>query len=205
MHRNHIDKEFNRERLIYQYVRALDRGDADGIAAVLQAALDDPELDRVIEEIHLSYQEELQLTPVVTDAEIVRELVRKCLPSSFEEDLEDTPLTVGEVAARLKADRGVLPADQEANRFLLCSTETLPALLSIQEVKKLAERLGVQASDRYWRNFRDTAITMGMGRGQSHAQLAVAREERARREAVGNRQNKSSQPPRRKGPRKQGK
>jgi len=47
-----------RERLIYRYVQAMDRGDVDGIAAVLKAALGDPELARIITEIDLAFIEE---------------------------------------------------------------------------------------------------------------------------------------------------
>ena len=46
-----------REKLIYRYVQAMDRGDVQKIAAVLEAALNDPELDRIITEIDLAYQE----------------------------------------------------------------------------------------------------------------------------------------------------
>lgn len=192
MHKRDVDQNLSQVRMIHRYVQALDQGDVEEIAAILEAALDDPELDRVIEEINLSYQEELHLTPITTDAEVVRELVSKHILSAFEEEkLDEKPLTVGEVAARLQADRSVPSADQEANRSLLSSSELLPPLLSIQEIRKLADRLRVKASDRYWRNFRDTAITLGMGRGQSQAQLAAARD-RTQRKLQGEGQNSQS-------------
>lgn len=193
MHKRDVEPNLNRDRMIHRYVQALDQGDVEGIAAILEAALDDPELDKVIEEINLSYQEELHLTPITTDAEVVRELVWKHISSAFEEeDLNEKPLTVGEVAARLQADRSVPSADQEANRSLLSSSEPLPPWLSVQKIRKLADQLIVKASDRYWRKFRDTAITLGMGRGQSQAQLAAARE-RTQWKLQGGRQGQNSQ------------
>ncbi len=52
-----------REKLIYRYVQAMDQGDVEEIAIVLEAALNDSELDRIITEIDLAYQEEELLTP----------------------------------------------------------------------------------------------------------------------------------------------
>lgn len=53
-----VDKE--REKAVYQYVTALDRGDMEGIGAVLEADVNDSELERIIREINLAYQEEEQ-------------------------------------------------------------------------------------------------------------------------------------------------
>jgi hypothetical protein len=168
-----------REKMIHHYIQALDQGDIDGVAVVLEAALDDPELDRVIAEINLALQEEEQLTPTAVDAQLVRDLLRKHLPSAFHVDERDERLlTVGDVAARLQADRRVPTADQEANRRLLGSSAPLPTWLSAQAVSRLIAELGVAASDRFLRAFRDTAIMLGMGHRHSQAQLAAAREER---------------------------
>jgi len=142
--------------------------------------LDDPELDRIITEIDLAYQEEEELTPMVQDAQLVRDLIRKHLPSAFEaEETDDKPLTVGEVAARLKADRKVSTADEETNRLLLASSTPVPAWLSGKAIKKLAEELGITASQRFWQAFKETAILLNIGRTYSQTQLLAAREERA--------------------------
>ena len=47
-----------REWWIHRYVQAFDRGDAEGIEAVLDAALSDPDLSAAIDEINLGYLEE---------------------------------------------------------------------------------------------------------------------------------------------------
>lgn len=173
--------DFVRTQAIHRYVDALDRGDIDGIDQVLEAAMHDSELSRIIEEINLEYQDQDQLTPIAADAQLVRDLLQQHLSSAFDiNEPDETPLTVGQVAARLHAERRVPVADQEANRRLVVSSVPLPTWLSAQAVRQLAMELGVAASDRFWRMFRDTAITLGMGQSHKSAQLAAAREERAR-------------------------
>ncbi|MCA1633122.1 MAG: hypothetical protein LC802_05230 [Acidobacteria bacterium] len=185
----HKDKDNERVRtrelLLDRYVLALDDGDPEETAAVLdavyEAALDDPEIDRLIMEITRAYREERRLAPMDMDAELVRALLRQHVPSAFitHEHLKK-PLTVGEVAGWLQAQGRVRPGDEETNRSLLGSAAPLPKLLNAQEVKKLAAGLGVSASEFYWRVFRDAAITMGIARSNSQVQLA-ARERRMRR------------------------
>ncbi len=181
MPQQNIDQSsISHEKAIHRYVKALDEGDMAAIAEVLNAALDDPELEQAITDINLAYQEEEQITPIATDAEVIRNLLREHFPSAFEdmEEFDNQPLTVGEVAARLQVDRQVLPADQEVNRRLLKSLVPLPAWLSVQVIQQLATQLNVKASDRFWERFRDTAIALAMGRSHDQAQLAAAREER---------------------------
>jgi hypothetical protein len=174
-----------RERILDRYVLALDRGDLDDLSAVLdaayEAALDDPEIDHLITEINRSFRADAEITPITADENLVRELLRRHVPSAFisQEHLKRS-LTVGDVASKLQAQGRVQPCDEEANRSLLSSVVPLPKLLNAQEIKKLSIKLGVNASDFFWRAFRDVAITMGIGRSHSQAQLA-ARERKARR------------------------
>ena len=186
----------SREKAILCYIQALDQGDIEGVVAVLEAALSDPELDRLISEVNLAYHEEEQLTSDATDAQLVRDLLREHLPSAFDVDgLDDKPLSVGDVAARLQADHRVPPTDQEANRVLLNSSVPLPAWLSVQAVRRLITELGMTVSDRFLRVFRDTAIMLGMGHSHGQAQLAAAREERVHYNAVQKKHGQASQPP----------
>jgi hypothetical protein len=182
---NYHSELSSRDRTILRYVRALDAGNEAELDIILDATLTDPELDQAIEEINCAYQEELQITSTATDAQVIQALVQKHFPSAFDadEDLEEQPLIVGEIAARLQADRRVPMNDREVNRQLLKSNAVLPAWLSIHAVQQLAKQLNVQASDRYWRNFRDVAITLGMGRGHNQSQLAAAREKTNRKSA----------------------
>jgi DNA-binding phage protein len=178
MQRNKMKDFIFREKLIYRYVTALDQGDIGEVAAVLEAALDDSELNQAIVEINMAYHEEEGLSQFAADANLVRELLRKHFLSAFEEDTDEGPLTVGEVAARLQADRRISKIDQETNHLLLRSTIPVPTWLSISNVKKLAAELGVSASERFWDTFRDVAISLSMGRSHKQARLAAAREQR---------------------------
>ncbi|MEA5573850.1 hypothetical protein [Calothrix sp. UHCC 0171] len=171
---------YSREKAIHLYVQALDEGDMEVVAQILDIACDDLELEQIITEINLAYQEEEQITPIATDAEQVRNLLRKHFKSAFETEVSNPkPLTVGEVAARLQADRRILPTDDEANRILIGSSVLIPKCLSLQVIEELAAQLGIKTSQSFWRTFRDTAIMLAMGRSHSQAQLA-AREEKAR-------------------------
>jgi hypothetical protein len=174
-----------RELLLDRYVLAVDGGDLEGVAAALEAAYEasreDPEIERLIAEINLAYREEAGLTPLDADARLVREILRRCVPSAFEtHDHLQRPMTVGDVASRLQAQGRVRPGDEEINRALLGNSTPLPKPITAPAVKKLATGLRAGGSDLYWRSFRDEAITMGISRSHDQAQLA-ARERRSRR------------------------
>jgi hypothetical protein len=170
---------FVREQAVHRYVRALDAGNLDEITAVLQIAERDAELDRIIGEINNSYAEELVLTPTAQDAEQVRSILHTHLPRARQNVLNDAPLTVSEVVARLIADRSIPESDQETSLALLRIQMALPEWLSLAEIHKIGEQLRVEASDRFWKMFRNAAIQMSIGRGQ--AQMAAARQKRTRR------------------------
>ncbi|NJM21668.1 MAG: hypothetical protein HC836_15835 [Richelia sp. RM2_1_2] len=181
---------YSREKAIHLYVQALDEGDMEVVAQILDIACDDPELEQIITEINLAYQEEEQITPIATDAEIIRNLLRKHLHSAFEiiqeeekplifEDIdeEEKPVTVGDVIKRLQDINRVPSADKDIISKLFDSSIPLPVKLNIQAVRQLAVELGINASERFLDMFRDTAITLSMGRSHSRAQLAAAREQ----------------------------
>lgn len=167
------------ERSIARYVRALDAGNLDEIAAVLEIAEGNAELDRIIGEINWSYAEELGLSAATLESEQVRDLLHEHFPSAFDETDEIPPLTVGEVAAHLVANRQVSPAEQENILKLLRVHMPLPTWLSLPEIRKLSQQLSVSLSDRLLKAFREAAIQMSMGRGQ--AQMAATRRKSYRR------------------------
>lgn len=191
-----------REKAIFRYIQALDRGNIEGLGAVLEVALNDPELERIIREINIAYQEEEQITPIVTDAQIVRDLLHQHLHSAYANEdkpldddvenivskddadllisasVEDT-LTVGDVARSLQGAKDVPLAERDNIAKLLGSSVPLPASLSIHAVRELALQLKINASDRFLDIFRDAAIMLGIGRSQSKAQLAAARAQKS--------------------------
>ena len=87
-----------RDKLIHKYVTSLDNGDLEGVAFVLEAACHDPELERIVKEINLHYQEEEGIT--TSDSEFVRRLARKKareLCQSVLEPLVDNKLKSGKI------------------------------------------------------------------------------------------------------------
>ncbi|NMG18572.1 hypothetical protein [Brasilonema bromeliae] len=190
---NTNQQPYSREKAIQLYVQALDEGDMEVVAQILDIACDDPELEKIITEINLAYQEEEQITPIATDAEIIRNLLHKHLHSGFEiiqeqekplifEDIdeEEKSVTVGDVVKRLQDINRVPSADKEIINKLLDSSVPLPVKLSIQAVRQLAAELRINTSERFLNMFRDTAITLSMGRSHNRAQLAAAREQKSR-------------------------
>jgi hypothetical protein len=180
------ERAAHREKAIYRYVDALDRGELDALAEVVDLAIDDPELSQAIAEVNLALQQEMRLAPLSADAEIVRTLILEHLSTGELVQNEDLPLTVGEVAAKLKSDRRVPFTEEKVNDRLLNSQQPLPALLSLEATKQIGRELGLEAGDRFWRAFRDTAITLSMGRGRE-SQLLAARRQREGKNSIGTR------------------
>jgi hypothetical protein len=173
-----IERMRMRERLLDRYVLAIDSGDLEDMAAALDAAYeassDDPEIGHLITEINRAYEEEEGLTPLAADAHLVREILRRCVPSAFDtHDHLKRSLTVGDVASRLQSQGRVRPGDDKTNHALLGSTVPLPKPLTAPAIKKLAGELGAGGSEFYWRTFRDEAITMGISRSHDQAKLAA--------------------------------
>lgn len=183
---NNHERAVLREKAIYRYVEALDRAELEIVAGVIALAIDDPELSQAIIEVNSAFQQEMQLTPLSADAEIVRTLIHEHLGSGELAHTENLPLTVGEVAAKLKSDRRVPFTEERVNDLLLNNQQPLPALLSFEATKQIGRDLGIEASDRFWRAFRDAAITLSMGRGRE-SQLLAARIQREGRKSIGTR------------------
>ena len=183
---NDHERAVLREKAIYRYVEALDRAELEIVAEVIALAIDDPELSQAIIEVNSALQQEMQLTPLSADAEIVRTLIHEHLGSGELAHTENLPLTVGEVAAKLKSDRRVPFTEERVNDLLMNNQQPLPALLSFEATKQIGRDLGIEASDRFWRAFRDAAITLSMGRGRE-SQLLAARIQREGRKSIGTR------------------
>ena len=170
-----------RDRALHRYIAAMERGDAEGAATILEIALDDPKLDGMISEVNEALEEEEGLTSTARDAEVVRDLLQKHFASAFEDkEAETTPLEVRHVANRLERDPRVPFADREVTSSLRGASVPLPRRLDRRGMERLKMELGVEASERFWRRFKDAAVVMEIGRADSLGRLA-AREERERR------------------------
>lgn len=174
-----------RERALYLYDTALLQGDFDAVAAVLKAAEGDAVLERMIKELDREHEEERVRAPgLARDTETVRRLLREHLrgqePPAAEGAAEVAELTVGDVVARLYADRAVPKIDQLAGRRLQDCAVQVPTALSARAVEGLARQLeaatGVVLSERFWRAFRETALLLGVRASQQLGRAAARRQ-----------------------------
>ncbi len=171
-----------REKALYRYANALERGDADTLATILHEAESDAILEQQITEMHGMYLEEKHMEMVAQHTEQVQQMLRQHIPSGFESMIDDIAipsLTVGDVVARLQSDAAVRgPVKQElvtVVQQLRQNITPLPQSLSIRGVQNLFTQIGVSVSDRFQKLFRETAIFLSMGREQGIAQLAATR------------------------------
>jgi hypothetical protein len=179
---------YDREKAIQRYVSALDNGDLDAVLLVLEEATGDPVLDQMIMEVNQAIEQEEGLTPFAKDANLVQNLVQAHF-DHFEISVDEHQISVGDVAARMQADRKVPVSDEAIHKHLLKLTTPLPEILNIQAIRKLASKLQINASERFWRVFRDTAIMLGIGRGQ--ARMAAARKQKQHKSSTKKNQGKS--------------
>jgi hypothetical protein len=181
-------EQLAREKALYLYANALERGDFATIEAILEQATGDIELDEMIFELHLADQDEQENTHA-DDAALVRELIRTHLPSglaeSEDEDLEVPPLTVGDVCASLQTKAAIQGGDagemKSLTEKLRQSEAPLPEELTGRKIRQFFAQLGVSVSERYQELFREAAIFLSMSREQGMARLSAARREPRRR------------------------
>ena len=172
-----------RELSVLLYLSAFECGDLDALAAILAQAERDPELDRLLVTVNAELHEEAALRPLMEEAQTVRKLLLRHLPSAFPQEETGVPdLTIGVVAARLHAEeptgRPLPPADRRVNEQLLNSSAPLPPSITAATIKRLAKESGLAASDRYWELFRRAALALSIGRERTQVQLAAARTQR---------------------------
>ena len=160
---------------------ALDAGDLGAVAELWDRAAADPELEGVLG--NLTDGLAVQEGPGAgwqADAERVRTILRRTMPSAFPAGAEPGPLTVGDVAARVQADAALgarlSAADREANARLLIDRTPLPDDLGLPRFERWRAALGVEAGPHYWRAFRQAAVLLAMGRCQRAGELAAARQ-----------------------------
>lgn len=174
-------RQIKREKLLFQYSMALDRGEFETIAAILLQAEDDPELERMILDLNDVYRTDLDDAAQAEDVAIVQQLVNDHFPSELPSDteVEIPPLTVGDVATRIQTDtaqRGQVERETlTVTNQLRHIDALLPEDLSQRRVTQLLEQLGVSVSKKFQKLFRDTAIFLSMGREQGRARLAATR------------------------------
>jgi hypothetical protein len=169
------------DRLLLQYLDALDRQDWDTFGDIWKRAETDAELEQALREVHQAIIEEHnEGGDWDADAEAVAGLAVLHFPERPPETGEDLqrPLTAGDVAGRLAADLvsgtvRMTDVDRAANARLQGDPTPLPARLKQSAIEQWSAALPVQAGGTYWRTFRETALQLAMARAQSQTRLAA--------------------------------
>ena len=180
-------EQLAREKALYLYANALERGDFATLETILEQAEHDLGLEQMIFELHEAYQDEYEPAHA-DDAATVRELIREHLPSGLatpDEDLEILPLTVSDVCASLQtkaAIQGGSAGEVKALTEQLRQNQTpLPEELTGRKLRQFFAQLGVSASDRFRELFREAAIFLSVSREQDMARLSAARHQSRQR------------------------
>lgn len=190
-----------REKILYRYSRALERGDFDAIAEILKQAEEDAALERMILEWNDAYAREQQIALDAQDIALVRDLIEKHLPSGNPDELETDlpPPTVSDVIARMQGDAALKKhlerEGQTAISQLQGSDTPLPRNLTQRGVQEVFRALGISVSQSFERFFRDTAIFLSMGHEQGRARLSATRRQRQKRRAAGNTETSNEEQP----------
>jgi hypothetical protein len=181
-------EQLEREKLVYLYFSALERGDFESVVDIMQRAQSDSLLEDMIMETHAYYAEEEDIVLPVQMRERIQQLVFQYLPSGIwdvEEELAIPPLTVGDVVTKLQHDATLPNATRQevktVSEQIQASQQPLPGNLSLKNVSQLFEQMGISVSLRVQKLFRDTAIFLARGREQGIAQLAATRRQQQRR------------------------
>lgn len=178
---SHADDRLWRERAALRYLDAHDASDLESIAALWEQAERDPNLERLLRELDEGLEQEGDPSASrQADESRVLELARASLPSAFPQAVDLAPLTVAEVACRLRGDpqlwRQLGPEDRRANDALAAMATPVPEELSQPALERWISGLGVSAGPGYWRTFRKAAVLMAMARCQQEGNLAAARQ-----------------------------
>lgn len=181
-------KQLEREKLVYLYFGALDRGDFELVVAIMQLAQSDSVLEEMIMEAHVYDVEEEKVVLSAQGRESIQQLVLQCLPSGIwgiEEEMAIPPFTIGDVVTKLELDTTLSAATRQEVKMVSeqvhVSQQPLPGNLSLRSVYQLFEQLGISVSTRVQKLFRDQAIFLARGREQGIAQLAATRRQQQRR------------------------
>jgi hypothetical protein len=190
-HNEELLRQRAREKAVYRYTSALERGDFETVAAILAQAEIDTDLERMIVEVNVALATEHEAAAAENEAAQIRTLLQEHLPSGFvsdDDEIEPPPLTVATVAARMNEDaaqRGQMNQELLAfTRQLGAQARPLPTELSLGAVRLLLSELGISVSAGLVKQFRATAIYLAEGREHGQAFQAAARRQREMRQAL---------------------
>jgi hypothetical protein len=190
--RNHpsdFSQQLAREKALYLYISAFERGDTDKMETVLRQAMYDPQLEEMIMEAHEYYLAEEKVKLREEEFAKIQDLVVRYLPSGIADEGEAIaipPLTIGDVFGKLQEDKSIQGSVkqevQQVNAKLAQTDVPLPENLAMKSVYRLFEQLGVVVSAKLQKLFREKAIFLSMSRQQGIAQLAATRRQKTQRQ-----------------------
>lgn len=151
--------------LAMQYLAAIDAADFDAIDALWERAADDDGLDAMLHGLNAELVAEQEATEQAALDDAVVDVIEKHMPSARVIRQPTGPLTVAEVAEelRLRPPAGVTIDELKLNDALLKGTDVVPVELGISQVIGWGRQFG-NASETYWRAFRQAALKLRMRR-----------------------------------------
>ena len=166
------------DQMARRFLDALDHGDLPSLSWLWQQADEQPELGQMFAEMMEEAAREIEpANGWQTDVTKVQALLRQHIPSAFTQEAEVRPLMTCDVAAKLhEAMNGFPEADQRSNDSLRYDRTLVPDELGVPQLRAWIESLNVSASERYWKQFRKTAVLLKISRGQQGAKLLAARQ-----------------------------
>jgi len=182
--------KLKREKALYNYLNALERGDLDTVQAFLTQAEADLSLEQMLLDLNEDYAAEEQTAVFrLEDDRLVQQLLEQHLQIATEVNEETepelTPLTIMDVLDKMKNDavmRGQSLFQIEKYKLALRENVTeLPEDLSKYSVSHLFQQLNIEADVFFQKAFRDASILLAMGRETHQAQLAAARRQTPRK------------------------
>lgn len=180
-----LTPRLQREKTLYLYTSALERGDFGTVEMILEQATHDADLERMIFEIHEVIAEELS-DAWEKGAATVRELIHQHLPSGARIEAKDLPpLTVSDVCAQLQTERAAIGKESaevaSLTERLRQVRDPLPDELTRRGLRQLFAQLGTTVSDHFQELFREAAISLSMIREQGVARMTATRRQPRRR------------------------
>jgi hypothetical protein len=191
---------YEREKILLRYTEALLNGDWDEQELILQAIVNNSELENAILNLHQQVGQHLLIeTQEAYIQENEQSLidVRTLLESHFEgrvldrpedasafslESLELLPVTVAEVANRLRSE--VTGREIENTNTVLSqlaqNNEPLPEVISPRQIRALLSRLGIDLGRWFEQRFHEAAFYLESGRQEQR--LIAARRIRERQQ-----------------------
>ncbi|MEO1074393.1 MAG: hypothetical protein AAFX41_00290, partial [Bacteroidota bacterium] len=151
------------------YARALDEGDNETVDRILSAALDDPALDALLSDVDRAFLEAEGLPSAQAAAEVEAAVQRNLAPTAT----DTAPLTVGRVAASLKANGRVPTSAHDYNEALLSSTALPPRTYRASDVEALLTEIAPAPTEDYVDAFSSETARLSLASQPAPARLAA--------------------------------